>query len=160
LHSVDLVASEGNLALLVRLSGLASVLPARAERVKGLLGTGGVVQGTAEDEAQAWRAASELAWVTPGWTLVKVPLTPKRLVGFDAAVAALPAQRRYSAGGNMAWVATPAPVEAVDGVLKAQGLAGLVVIGSPGRALIGAATGAGFGERVRGAMDEGGRWAR
>lgn len=159
LHSVDLVPSEaGSPTLLVRLSGLASVLPARAERVRGLLGSGEVLAGTAEDEAQAWRDASELAWVTPGRTLVKVPLTPKRIIGFDAAVDALPAQRRYSAGGNVAWVATPAPVEAMDALLKAQGLAGLVVMGPTGQSLIGVGTGAGFGERVKGAMDEGGRW--
>jgi hypothetical protein len=96
--------------------------------------------------------------VPAGWQLVKVPLTAKCIPAFDAAVAALPAQRRYSAGGNVAWVATPAPVEAMHDTLTAQGLAGLVVIGPPGRALMGAQRGESFGRRVRAALDEAGKW--
>jgi hypothetical protein len=98
--------------------------------------------------------------VPPGWQLLKVPLTAKRIPAFDAAVAPLPAQRRYSAGGNVAWVATPAPVEAVHNILIAQGLAGLVVVGPPGRALIGAQRGESFGARVRAALDDARKWVR
>ena len=156
IEALDLTLGDGECALWVRLGGLRHVLAARAERVRGLIGGGDVLGGP--DEPVPWRAARELAWVPNGWQLVKVPLTPGRIHAFDAAATALPAQRRYSAAGNAAWLATPAPVEAVHTLLLAQGLAGLVVVGPPGRPLIGTQTGHEFGVLVRRAMDGEGRW--
>ncbi len=160
MEALDLTVENGEAALWVRLGGLGHVLAARAERVRGLIGGGDVVGDglNGASEAEHWRAISELAWVPPGWSLFKIPVTAKRIPALDSALAALTAVRRYSAGGNVAWVATPALVEAVHAVLTAQGLAGLVVVGPAGRPLIGAPTGAGFGKRVRGAMDAGGKW--
>jgi glycolate oxidase FAD binding subunit len=158
IEALDLVVDGEGPALWVRLGGLEHVLRARAERVRGLIGGGDVVEGGGE--AIPWRAARELRWVPDGWQLFKVPLTAKRIPAFDAAVAALGGQRRYSAGGNVAWAATPAPVEAMHNSLTTQGLAGLVVIGPAGRALIGAQRGESFGARVRSALDEAGKWVR
>lgn len=160
MEALDLTADEQGFALWVRLGGLGHVLAARAERVRGLIGGGELMSGdlNGTSEPAHWRRLSELAWVPAGWTLVKVPLTAKRIPALDVAVAALPAMRRYSAGGNVAWIATPAPVAALHAVLVAQGLAGLVVMGPAGRPLIGTQTGAGFARRVRGALDAGGRW--
>jgi glycolate oxidase FAD binding subunit len=157
MEALELVGDDTGLALWVRLGGLSHVLAARAERVRGLIGGGELVSGP--DDAAPWHAARELAWVPEGWSLIKVPLTPRRIPAFDLALAALPAQRRYSAGGNVAWVTTPAPVDAVHSTLNAQGLVGLVVVGPPGRPLIGAQTGAGFGARVWAALDADGKWA-
>jgi glycolate oxidase FAD binding subunit len=156
MEALDLIVDDAGPALWVRLGGLAHVLAARAERVRGLIGGGEIVSGP--DEPAPWRAASELTWVPNGWHLVKVPLTARRLPAFDAAVAHLPAQRRYSAGGNLAWLATPAPIDDVHNALAAQALEGLVVLGPAGRALLGVQPSVGFGVRVRAAMDEGGRW--
>ncbi len=171
-EAFELTVDEDETALWVRLGGLGHVLAARAERVRALIGGGELLgsgldsadpaplrSGDASSEAAYWRGLSELAWVPAGWQLVKVPLTLRRIPALDTAVAALPARRRYSAGGNVAWIATPAPVEAVHNVLVAQGLAGLVVLGPAGPPLIGQQTGVSFGARVRGAMDAGGKWA-
>src|SRR5258708_22482334 len=77
------IGADGQAELWVRLGGLSAVLAARAERVgallggaKGLAGGGGVA---------LWVAGRELRWVPAGWCLVKVPLSPARLNGFDAA---------------------------------------------------------------------------
>ncbi len=157
INAIDLVPSErGDQTLLVRLGGLAAALPRRAERVRALLG--GASQFGEADDAEAWRAARELAWVPPGWTLVKVPLTPQRIPALEQALASLTNQRRYSGGGNVAWLASPEPPESLAGILAAQGLSGLVVLGPPGRPLIGAPQAEGFARRVQSALDPLGRF--
>jgi len=92
--------------------------------------------------------------------LVKVPLTPKRIPGFDAALASLGAERRYSVGGNVAWVAAAEGLRAadLDQALSAQGLSGLVVRGTLGRTVLGTIAGAAFARRVKAALDPAGRF--
>ncbi len=151
------VAGDGRAELWVRLGGLSAVLPARAERIRGLLGGGDSVAGP--DEAALWHEARELRWVPDGRCLVKVPLNPARLAAFDAAVGALTVERRYSGGGNVAWVAlAPDQLPRLEAALSAQGLAGLVVLGPAGRPLLGQRTGEAFARRVKSALDPNGRF--
>lgn len=148
-------------ALWVRLGGLPGALPARADRIRALLGGGEILAGP--DEAAAWRAARELAWVPAGWSLVKVPLTPGRVAAFDASLAASsagqPIRRRYSVGGNVAWLATPAAPFTLEPALAQHGLAGLVLFGPPGPPLLGARRSEVFARRVKTALDPAGRFA-
>ena len=151
------VAGDGAAELWVRLGGLSSVLAARADRIRGLLGSGEVLSGP-EEEA-AWREVRELRWVPAGAALVKVPLSPARLPSFEAGFAGSKALRRYIAGGNAAWVALgPEELPAFEAALRAQGLAGLVVFGPPGRPLLGERTGQAFARRVKSALDPNGRF--
>jgi glycolate oxidase FAD binding subunit len=91
--------------------------------------------------------------------LVKVPLSPARLPALEAALAALPSRRRYSLGGNLAWVALPPEqVAGLDTLLAQQGLGGLVIFGAPGRPLLGQRTGEAFNKRVKAALDPNGRF--
>jgi len=153
-----LMAADGQAELWVRLGGLSAVLPARAERIGALLGGAQALAGP-EEEA-VWHDVRELRWVAPDECLVKVPLSPARLASFDAAVAALPAQRRYVAGGNAAWVALPVDrLPGLEAALNAQGLAGLVVFGPAGRPLLGQSAGAAFARRVKAALDPQGRFS-
>jgi glycolate oxidase FAD binding subunit len=158
LDALDLLPSAGgDYTLLVRLGGLAQALPRRAERLAALLDGAGQLAGA--DDAETWRTARELAWVPAGWTLVKVPLTPKRIPALEARLAGTGVQRRYSVGGNVGWLAAPEP-SALEAALAAQGLPGLVVLGAPGRPLLGPQPGESFGRRVRSAMDPKGRFSR
>jgi glycolate oxidase FAD binding subunit len=161
--SLDLLATGavggGGSELWVRLGGLSSVLAARADRIRALVGTGGAQVVAGLEDEQAWEAARELRWVPPGWALVKVPLSPARLAAFDSALSAGRALRRYTAGGNVAWVALlPVELPALEATLVAQTLAGLVVLGPPGRPLIGQRTGKGFSGRVKAALDPVGKF--
>jgi glycolate oxidase FAD binding subunit len=151
------IGAEGKAELWVRLGGLQAVLAARAERIGALLGGAEIVTG--DDEAALWRDVRELRWVPAGWCLVKVPLSPARVPGFDAAVSGVSALRRYSAGGNLAWVSFP-PEQLVsfEAALSAQGLAGLLVFGPAGRPILGQRTGEGFARRVKAALDPNGRF--
>jgi len=151
------IGAQDQAELWVRLGGLSTVLAARAERIGALLGGTEVISG--DDEAALWREARELRWVATGWCLVKVPLSPARLADFDAAIAGASTLRRYSAGGNVAWVAFPAEqLASFEAALNAQALAGLLVFGPSGRPLLGQRTGAAFATRVKTALDPNGRF--
>jgi glycolate oxidase FAD binding subunit len=147
-------APDGQVELWVRLGGPQAVLAARAERILALIGAGEALSGPAE--AEPWRALRELTWVPPGWGLVKVPLTPGRLLALDRQLPA-EALRRYCAAGNLAWIAAPDPY-GLGPVLTALGLAGLVVLGAPGRPRLGVHPGAPFEQRIKAALDPHGKF--
>ena len=86
-----------------------------------------------------------------------MPLTPGRIPALDAAVRH--AQRRYSVGGNVAWIATR-DLPALDGALKALDLAGLVLLNGAGDPRIGRQRMSVFAERVARALDPHGRFVR
>jgi len=149
--ALDLWAQPGGGAsVLARLGGTEAVLPARADRVRAVLEAGEPITGA--DEADLWRAMRELAWVPPGGGLVKVPLTPGRMA---ALAAALPPDTaaRYSAGGNVAWLALSDPA-ALAPTLTALDLAGLIVLGDAGPTpRLGVHPGAPFEQRLKTALD-------
>jgi glycolate oxidase FAD binding subunit len=161
LHALDLAPGPEGATLWVRLSGLAAALPDRLARLRGLTG-GGEVLAEADDFA-LWRDAVEFVWVQAGWSLVKVPVTPGRIAGLEAELARSETGqslfvRRYSAGGQVAWIAMPGPLDVLDGTLTALGLSGLVMLGQPGRPRLGARTGETFEQRVKAALDPQGRF--
>jgi glycolate oxidase FAD binding subunit len=123
-------------------------LPARIDRVRTLIG-GGDVAG--EDE-ELWRDVREVKWLPQGGSLIKVPMTPKRIPALEAA---LPPStiRRYSGGGQVAWIATLDPPSTLDPILSDQGLSGLVLIGATDRPRLGVRNGDSFARRVKAALD-------
>jgi glycolate oxidase FAD binding subunit len=151
-------SSAGNWEVMVRLAGPPAALPARLERIRPVVaGDAQVLSG--EAESAAWSAMREMAWVPEGAGLVRVALSPAQLPGLNGALS--DGHRRclvrYSVGGNVAWVAVPEP-HALDAVLNDLALPGLVVIGPPGRPLIGAQAGAAFERRVKAALDPSNKW--
>jgi len=161
LFALDLEPTPAGAALWVRLGGLAAALPERLARLRGLAGGGEVL---AEADAFAiWRDTQELAWVPPGWALVKAPVTPRYVARLEAdlaraGISSAAVRRRYSAGGQIAWIAMPEPVAVLDEILAPLGLSGLVVLGQPGRTRLGARTGEPFERRVKAALDPDGRF--
>ena len=146
--------ADGSADVWVRLGGLPEALPARAERLRSLLDGGEVVTG--EAEGALWQAARDFAWIPSGWMLVKVPLTPNRISSVEMLQATslrATSLRRYSSGGNVAWIATPDSIQTLDEGLSSCGLSGLVVFGPPGRVRIGARTGEVFEQRVKAVFD-------
>ncbi len=149
LNAIDLViGAASQVAILIRVGGLAAGLPQRMDRVRSLCGGGDIVTG--DVEAQLWRDAREFAWVADGMPVVKVPLTPGRIPALDARVSS--ARRRYSVGGNVAWIATSA-LDELDATLRSLDLAGLVLLNAPGDPRIGRRVSNAFAERVARALD-------
>lgn len=135
--------------LLVRLAGDPETLPARARRCAELVGR----PAEAADDDEAWKLAESFGWVPDGATLVRVPLTARRVAALDAALAGVPV--RLSLGANLAWIAWPASraLGELHTVLRTLGLAGCPLTGRPGPTVIGARSGGAFAERVRRALD-------
>jgi hypothetical protein len=151
IDALDLQPVREGFVLWTRLGGLAGALPARLERLKGILGECQVLQGT-EDE-QLWRRAREMFWVPEGWSLVKVPLTPGRIPALETDLASKPILRRYVAGGQVAWLALGDALQTLDDLLRTQDLTGLVLIGPPGKSRLGVDQKGPFYRRIKTALD-------
>ena len=159
LEALDLRPDARGVTVYARLGGLAEALPARLDRLSRLLGRGDIVEGP--DDAALWHAAREFAWAPAGAALVKVPLTPGRVAALEAELARTPAERRYSAGAQVAWLAWPGPAADLDRMLINQGLSGLMLLGEPGAGgpLLGLPrSNHAFARRVRLALDTAGRF--
>jgi glycolate oxidase FAD binding subunit len=157
LDALDLQPYQAGYVIWVRLGGLASALPARLERLKDSVGECRVVQGA--DEAQLWQEVRAAAWMPDGWALVKVPLTPGRIPSLEASLAGKPVLRRYVSGGQLAWLALEDSPQTLDGLLSAQGLSGLVLLGPPGQPRLGVSDRGSFYRRIKTALDPIGRFA-
>lgn len=151
IDALDLVPEDGRYIVWVRLGGLQVALPARLERLRGRFDRSELIQG--EDEAQLWRSARELAWASPGSSLVKAALTPGRIPRLEAFLTAKPVLRRYSCGGQMAWLAAQAPLNEFDQWFRLLQLNGAAFFGPSGWPRLGEFTGRPFYRRVKDALD-------
>jgi len=157
IDALDVEPDSGQAVVWARLGGLRAAMPARLDRLRGLLAGGEVLEGA--EETALWRRAREFEWALAEWSLIKVPINPGRITALEAALAGSPALRRYSAGGQVLWLASPDAPETLDSLLKAQGMAGLRLWGPPGPARLGVRTGEAFARRVKEALDPEGRFA-
>jgi glycolate oxidase FAD binding subunit len=159
IDALDLVPLEqAQFILLLRLGGLAQALQGRMERLQQFLQAETQLNAIeiVQDEAALWEAVNSCQWVTEGLSLVKVPIAPKGIPALEAAISPqIP--RRYSAGGNVAWLAA-SDIETLDASLSRLGLAGLVLLGPPGRPFLGVRKGLPLAQRVKQALDPGGKF--
>ena len=152
-------ADDGSIVLLLRLGGLAEALLERVERLQTMLQTENQLADaeTIDGEAESafWAAVNACTWADPAASLIKIPLSPRQLPALEAHLPAGP--RRYSAGGNIAWLSTT-EVETVDSVLAETGLAGLQLWGKWGKLYLGHRKGISMARRVQQALDPGGKF--
>ncbi len=155
LDALDLAPSDQGISAWIRLYGMASILPAKMERLRKLVEASQPVQPDAEESL--WQLARDFTWAPAGWSLVKVPITPAKIPAWERALnqALGPKEsaRRYSGAGQVCWLSTPADAGQIEPLLKSQGLNGLVVLGQPGHVLLGDYAGRSFYRRVKSAMD-------
>jgi glycolate oxidase FAD binding subunit len=156
LEALDL-EPPGRLSL--RLAGVADAMPARLERLEGILERSGErLEG--EEEGILWRKVRDFAWVAENTAIVKVALVPKRVPELEAKLEELAVERRYGAGANIAWLAWPGERSAqeLDELLRSVGLAGIFLTGSPETPMVGTHRGGVFAQRVKSALDPPGRF--
>jgi glycolate oxidase FAD binding subunit len=156
LIALDFAPSPAGITLWARLGGFAEELPGRAERIYGLLGEGEMIEG--QSESMLWRDAREFAWSPAGWSLIKVPATPRRIPLLEASLTGVACLRRYSSGGQVAWIASSGEITHLDRLLAANDFSGLVIRGPAGSRRLGARAGDSFARRVKQALDPGGRF--
>ncbi len=128
LDVLDFAPWERGWSLLAGLAGFQDTLPRRAKQFVAMMR-----EETALLDATEVELRDPLAGLT-GAFLVKVVISPRQIPGFDARVREM--QRRYSAGGNTAWLAT-GDIGALKKILEAEQLPGLVLRGSVDCPLIG-----------------------
>lgn len=158
IEALDLKPDDSNGATVsVRLGGLPEALPARAERIRALLGGGEIMPD--DVETTHWAQQREFTWMPRQWSLIKVPVTPKRIQEVESVFAALAPLRYYSAGGNVLWLASPQPLSVLDEKLLSLNLSGLAIVGPPGHTRLGVCTGQAFEQRVATVFDPHGRFA-
>jgi hypothetical protein len=153
IYALDMQPGDQAATLIARLGGAVASLPARLERLHSVLGDVPVDILEGDAEQGLWREAAEFSWVPPGWSLVKVPLTPKRVLALDEKLQANSAQRVYSVGANQAWVAWPGELDALDAILARQELSGLVILGAALKPRLGLRNGDSFARRIKRALD-------
>lgn len=148
LNAIEIVSQPAGVEMQVRVGGLAGGLPARMDRVRALCGAGEVIAG--DVEAALWDEARELTWAG-GLPVVRVPITPSRIAELDTMLGDI--QRRYSAGGNVAWIAA-SDLSSIDATLKQVNLQGLVLLNAPaGDPRLGVWQSNPFADRVKRALD-------
>lgn len=158
LEALDLRPDARSVSVYVRLGGLREALPARLDRLAQLLGGGEILEGG--NDFLLWQSVREFEWSPPEAALVKVPLTPARIPALEAELDRTAALRRYSAGGQVAWIAWPESLPKLHDLLTTQALSGLVIFGPPGQPLLGAPrSNHEFARRVRQALDPPGRFS-
>jgi glycolate oxidase FAD binding subunit len=154
LEALDLAPTVRGAAVYIRLGGPAGVLPQRLQMLGDWLG-GGEIDGDAEPTF--WRDGDAFTWLRRTCALVKVPVTLDKLAGLESVLAAAGAGRRYSSGGNLAWVGWPDDLAVLDAQLSALGLGGLVVLGAAPTPLIGVRSGENLARRLKAVLDPDGK---
>ncbi len=149
LEAADLTLSDEGPVLHLRLGGMANVMDERMARLRAFVGDGAVMEG----EADFWRGQNGFAWAAPSYALAKVPMKPQNLLALDSALAQTGARRSYSVGGNLAWVAWPGDVGALDALLRAEALTGLLLRGEASSPLLGRRMSATTMARVKNVLD-------
>jgi glycolate oxidase FAD binding subunit len=153
LFALDLLPQVDGAQLRVRLGGKPASFPERSKHLQHFLESDKVSLMEGEPELEVWQAETEFSWVPAGYSLVKVPLTPRRLLVLDEALAAAGAVRHYSVGANLAWVAWPGEIPALDSLLAHLEFSALLVRGAAHNPLLGVRSGEAFARRVKQALD-------
>lgn len=136
--TLDLVTTYTHPTLYLRVGGSQPTLSHRIHHLHTFLRQHIVPITTsvnATDE-MAWQETNNLEWRKAYSSVVKIPITPRQVVDFEARVQAIPSNRRYTTAGNVAWVALDDPA-ALTPILKDMGLVGLRLLGNAGTPHIG-----------------------
>ncbi len=111
------------------------------------------------DEYELWAGRRDADWLSAGMALIKVPLSPHQLLGFDSAIAKTGVSRQYSVAGNVAWLGWPSdrPITELDRLLTMLKLGAVCLMGQDLPIRLGWNPSEAFARRIRGAIDPDGR---
>ncbi len=151
LEALDFAPAGEGATLWARLGGLPGALPPRLARLRDFLGGGEALAPA--DEAAHWAAQDAFSWLPDGAALVKVAVSTSQVETLDARLAEIDAMRSYSVGGNLAWIGWSGPMQELDALLMALGLAGLVLQGATISPLIGCQPGTSLLARIKQTLD-------
>jgi hypothetical protein len=135
------------------------------ERLQQTLAADGKLAELAEDhDTTIWEDAREFAWVPDGHGLVRIPIVSTRIPQLDALIASCEptVPRRYSVGGNVAWLAWPQelPPSRLEEILGDIGRPAVALTGRWPDPMLGGQTGGVFAVRLLRVFDPHGRFRR
>lgn len=155
---LDLEAPNG---LLVRIGGLEAAIDSRVNRVRGLIGDVPTTVLRGDAEHQLWSDVREFRWVGANSSLIKLPIAPGQMRPLDEVLQRLDPlmARRYSVGGNVAWIAWPQTVPSTEllSLCRQLNRNALALTGQWAPALMGDARGGVFRERLLSQFDPTGK---
>ncbi|MFP6694704.1 MAG: FAD-binding protein [Pirellulales bacterium] len=145
--------------LRIRISGMRDALAGRIDRLRDFFPATASVEHVGED---SWADVREFGWVPVGHGVLKIPLAPLDILKVEQFIATLDTSipRRYSGGGNVAWLGWPEGLSESHLVemLTAIDRPALAVTGRWSRPLFGAVRGQAFAERLRTVFDPSGKF--
>ena len=156
---IDLFALDLEPAGIVRarLGGLSTTLNNRLARLSDYRDGASIILG--DEELNLWEQLKEFLWLPHDCSLIKVPITPDLIPQLDTCLADSQLHRRYSVGGNIAWIGWSGTIEDIDTLLSELGLGGLLLIGESGTPWLGTSSViTGFADKVKKALDTEGRF--
>jgi glycolate oxidase FAD binding subunit len=157
IYCLDLEPSSNGYYLYIRLGGGSDLITKRIERLQNEIGENEIMDG--EKELDFWLNIREFKWLLESSTLVKIPITPKRVPKLEDFLGDNDALRRYSVGANLAWVGWSKSLELLDQHLSGNELSGLAIIGSASKTHLGKWKGQSFYKRIKQALDPINKWA-
>ncbi|MEQ1825966.1 MAG: FAD-binding protein [Pirellula sp.] len=119
LEAVDLIPRDGGKTgyeLAIRFGGLASAIPNRIHRLQQLLPNHRILQD--DEETKYWRDVSNFRWCSEQNHTVKLPVTPGMIASLEKQLTDLAIGRRYSVGGNVAWLDMSQAIEVGQEILQ------------------------------------------
>lgn len=154
LDALDLEPVGDQWTMLVRITGTQETLPERTQRFLSVLKDRTALKSTIElaTDATPWEAINDLTWIDASKTLIKVVISPKQIPALDHEIQQLNLQRRYSVGGNIAWMTTDDLVN-LSIILEKHGLTGLPVLGQADSVVIGKSIDNVLSDRVKHVFD-------
>jgi len=124
-EAIDLIPGSeatGGFDLAIRIGGIASAIPNRLTRLQQVVSAFLILKDHEDDSF--WQAASNFDWVPDSGLLLKLPITPKMIPELERQWKGNSIHRRYSVGGNVAWIATESNAEGLDRFAGAQAYLG------------------------------------
>lgn len=157
LEALDIRHAPHGHELVVRFGGFREALDARVGELRQAIGRDATLLADDEDRA-LWADVREVRWAPQDATLVRVPTSLPVVATLDAALATHGATRRHTVAGNLALVAWPGPLDALDTLLTSLSLTGQVWRGEARRDVLGVPRANAFGDRLRAVFDPDGRF--
>lgn len=155
LDALDFEPEGDKWVLLARMTGLSDTLSDRAERLINVLKekTALIDSSQANGDNTAWDTHNDLSWAD-NREVVKVVLSPKQIPALEDSIGHTDYARRYSVGGNMAWIATtPDNLSQLDTILSELSLTGLHILGNSEKSIFGKSIDNPLSDRVKQIFD-------
>jgi glycolate oxidase FAD binding subunit len=144
--------------LWIRIEGESAALETTMQRIQKLLQMHSfepALLSIVKDGDSVWRPLADGSFAVEGDRLVRVPVMPSQIMAMDFSLNEMCVARRYSAAGNVAWIAWPSerPIQQLDECLRHHRMGGTVLRGDVVRYRIGVRPSGSMTSRVKNAID-------